>query len=88
MRPPRKGGERASPERSVASTDLRPECASQLLQVNGRARIADSEPHGACAVGEAVILLHPPLPSAGVSTRMERGRQQNDGLADGAGTGG
>ena len=32
----------------------------------------------ACAVGQTVILLHPPLPSAGVSTRMERGCQQND----------
>ena len=35
------------------------------------------------AVGETVILLHPPLPLAGVSIRMERGRQQNDSLADG-----
>ena len=36
------------------------------------------------AVGETVILLHPPLPSAGVSMRTERGRQQNDStLANG-----
>ena len=27
----------------------------------------------ACAVGETAILLHPPLPSVGVSTWMERG---------------
>ena len=35
------------------------------------------------AVGETVILLHSPLPSVGVSIWMERGCQQNDGLADG-----
>ena len=35
------------------------------------------------AVGETVILLHPPLPLAGVSIAMERERQQNDSLADG-----
>ena len=29
------------------------------------------------------ILLHPPLPSVGVSIAMERGRQQNGSLADG-----
>ena len=35
------------------------------------------------AVGETVILLHPPLPSAGVSIAMERERQHNDSLANG-----
>ena len=35
------------------------------------------------AVGETVILLHPPLTLVGVSIAMERGRQQNDSLADG-----
>ena len=35
------------------------------------------------AIGETVILLHPPLPSAGVSIQMQKGRQQNDSLADG-----
>ena len=35
------------------------------------------------AVGETVILLHPPLPSVGVSIWMERERQQTDSLADG-----
>ena len=30
------------------------------------------------AVGETVILLHPPLPLVGVSIAMERERQQND----------
>ena len=29
---------------------------------------------------ETVILLHPPLPSVGVSIVMERERQQNDSL--------
>ena len=37
----------------------------------------------ALAVGETVILLHPPLPLAGVSIGTERGRQQNDSLANG-----
>ena len=36
------------------------------------------------AAGESAILLHPPLPSAGVSIGMERGCQQNDSLAVGA----
>ena len=35
------------------------------------------------ALGETVILLHPPLPFAGVSIAMVRGCQQNDSLADG-----
>ena len=35
------------------------------------------------AVGETVILLHPPLPLVGVSIGMERGCQQNDSPADG-----
>ena len=35
------------------------------------------------AVDETVILLHPPLPLAGVSIVMERERQQNDGLVNG-----
>ena len=40
----------------------------------------------AAAVDETVILLHPPLPLVGVSTGMEREVQQNDGLADDAGS--
>ena len=35
------------------------------------------------AVGETVILLHPPLLLVGVSIGMWMGRQQNDRLADG-----
>ena len=35
------------------------------------------------AVGETVILLHPPLPLAGVSIETMRECQQNDSLADG-----
>ena len=35
------------------------------------------------AVGETVILLHPPRPLVGVSIGMERECQQNDSLADG-----
>ena len=35
------------------------------------------------AVGETVILLHPPLPLVGVPIAMERERQQNDSLANG-----
>ena len=35
------------------------------------------------AVGETVILLHPHLPLLGIAIGMERGRQQNDSLADG-----
>ena len=38
---------------------------------------------GRLAVGETVILLHPPLPLAGVSIETMRECQQNDGLADG-----
>ena len=40
---------------------------------------------GHLAVGETVILLHPPLPLVGVSIVMERERQQNDSLANGYG---
>ena len=38
--------------------------------------------HG-LAVGKTVILLHHPLPLAGVSIAMERERQQNDSLVFG-----
>ena len=42
----------------------------------------------AAAVGETVVLLHPPLSSAGVPMGMERERQQIDRtLTDGAGGG-
>ena len=37
----------------------------------------------ALAIGETVILLHPPLPLLGVSTVMERGCQQKDSLVNG-----
>ena len=37
----------------------------------------------ALAVGETVILPHPPRPLVGVSIGMERECQQNDSLADG-----
>ena len=39
------------------------------------------------AVGETVILLHPPLHLAGTSIVFERGRQQSDGLTDGLAVG-
>ena len=35
------------------------------------------------AVGETVVVLHPPLPLVGVSIMMKRRCQQNDNLADG-----
>ena len=35
------------------------------------------------AIGETFILLHLSLPSVGGSIGIERGRQQNDNLADG-----
>ena len=48
---------------------------------------AEAEAEGAkaamTAVGETVILLHPPLPLVGISTGINRGCQQNDSLADG-----
>ena len=51
------------------------------------ARIAFPEdvdgPGVAVAVGETVILLHPPLPLVGNSIAMEREHQQNDGRANG-----
>ena len=49
-------------------------------KVDTQSRVASP----AClAVRETVILLHAPLPLAGVSTEMKRGCQQNDSLADG-----
>ena len=49
----------------------------------------DGPTEAGLAVGESsVILLHPPLHSAGVSIRMERGCRQTDSLADGARLGG
>ena len=44
-------------------------------------QLRQQRPH--LAVGETVILLHPPLSLVGVSIVMERGCQRNDSLADG-----
>ena len=52
--------------------------------VGHRDRVPEPDARVRLAVGEtSVILLHPPLPSVGVSIVMERERQQNDSLADG-----
>ena len=53
--------------------------------VNGTLLITLHLPTGQeiVAVGETVILLHPPLSVVGVSIAMERDRQQNDSLANG-----
>ena len=45
-------------------------------------RAESSRPAG-LAVGETVILLHPPLPFVGVSIVIEKECQQNDSLANG-----
>ena len=42
-----------------------------------------SEGLASLAVGETVILLHPPLPLVGVSIWMQRECQQNDSFANG-----
>ena len=49
----------------------------------GRQRAPCAVDVAACAVDEPVILLHPALPSVGVSIVMERERQQNDSLIRG-----
>ena len=43
--------------------------------------VTDHLAEARAAVGETFILLHPPLPLLGVSTAMERERQQHDSLA-------
>ena len=61
---------------SVPSSRARAVPAGPLRQ----GALADPEPEGS---HRASILLHLPLPAVGVSIVMERGRQQNDSLADG-----
>ena len=53
---------------------------AQLQQLRQRPA---HEAHPSLAVDETVILLHPPLLLAGVSTGMERERQQHDSLVNG-----
>ena len=48
-----------------------------------RRLLAEQEVLARLAVGETVVLLHPPLPLVGVSMAMERERQQNDSLVNG-----
>ena len=43
----------------------------------------DEECGAGIAVGETVILLHPPPPLVGISIRTEKRCQQNDSIADG-----
>ena len=59
----------------------------RLLKAEGGAAEWQNSRHRPAyqAVGETVILLHPPLPLSGVSIRIKRGRHQDDGLADGYG---
>ena len=62
--------------------------AAQLEQARGREAAAqqrawEAERAAGTAVGEAVVLLHPPLPSVGVSVWMERGCQRSDGTLAG-----
>ena len=66
-----------------------------LLKTGRGQRIQDSAPWAVAnaaptrqggpslAVDETVILLHPPLPLAGVSIVMERERQHDDSLVNG-----
>ena len=56
-------------------------CAEAEAAAAVGAAAAGSEEH--LAVDETAILLHPPLPLAGVSIVMKRERQQNDSLANG-----
>ena len=49
----------------------------------GRSRSATGRNVVGLAPDKTVILLHPLLPLAGVSTGMERGCQQNDSLVNG-----
>ena len=59
--------------RAAGGGRFRQELAGQLDDIDRMPTVAG---------GETVILLHFPLPSAGVSVGMWRGRQQNDSLAD------
>ena len=51
--------------------------------INTLVGASGSHPGRGLAVGVTAILLRPPLHIIGVSMRMERGRQQNDSLANG-----
>ena len=58
--------------------DLLLECSQR-----DRALAADSNRLSRVAVGETVILMHPPLPLGGVLIGLKRGCPPNDTLADG-----
>ena len=45
--------------------------------------VIDPDETAGMAVGETVILLHPPPPAVGITIAMERERQQNDSPANG-----
>ena len=78
-----------SPTAAVTGT----EAAATIVVESSRlpvSRTAETErvvfPHrlgSHLAVGETVVLPHPPLPLVDVSIEVWRGRQQNDSLADG-----
>ena len=53
------------------------------LWISSGSAAAEVRPRAALAIGETVILLHPPLPLVGVSIDMARECQQFDSLADG-----
>ena len=61
---------------------LRGDAAAGYTPVDSAAAVEAFGP-ALLAVDETLILLHPPLHLAGVSTVMERARQQNDSLTDG-----
>ena len=69
----------------LASTACTWSCTTRptSLLLDTKASDQTSSDSAEVAVGETVILLHPLLPSAGVSIGMEKERQQNDSLANG-----
>ena len=70
----------------AGSTPARATFSSPTIRTAGRSATPTTSggpPHPTFAVGEAGILLHPPLPLAGVSMWMKRGCQHKDSLADG-----
>ena len=78
---PRASGDRAPKIPSFGVEE--PEAAKVCYEAGASLYFGSPAEMVGLAVGETVILLHPPLHLAGVSIVMGRERQQNDSLVNG-----
>ena len=78
-----RGAAAAGADEDVVDLDVAVQQAGRDQRGDGLEQLPEHVEQLRLAVGETVILLHPPLPLLGVSIGIKGGCHQNDSLADG-----